>query len=129
MKTCSSCGTHVKTADCTCPHCGMTAACRSARAPVVALLGLALAGCTGKADDSAGSTADTSDSAAGADSAQDTAEFPPDQASYGAPPTDQDWDGYEVDVDCNDGDAAIHPGATETPGDRVDSNCDGNDDT
>lgn len=38
--------------------------------------------------------------------------------------TDADQDGYASDIDCDDGDASIHPGADETC-DGVDDNCDG----
>jgi hypothetical protein len=41
---------------------------------------------------------------------------------------DFDQDGYGVSVDCNDKNAAIHPGAIEIPDDKVDSNCNGDDD-
>ena len=56
------------------------------------------------------------------------------QPEYGVPDTgmytDNDGDGYsEADGDCDDDNASIHPGAEETPGDGIDSNCDGNDDT
>ena len=44
-------------------------------------------------------------------------------------PVDNDGDGYFQADDCNDDDASIHPGAEETAGDGVDSNCDGEDDT
>jgi hypothetical protein len=41
-------------------------------------------------------------------------------------PVDLDGDGYTVDDgDCNDGNAAVNPGATEVCGNWVDENCDG----
>lgn len=53
--------------------------------------------------------------------------------AYGVALTDADGDGY-IDAsmggdDCDDMNADIHPGALEKPGDGVDSNCDGDDDT
>ncbi len=41
------------------------------------------------------------------------------------PPPDQDHDGFTAGQDCNDLDAAVHPGAIEQPGNAVDENCDG----
>ncbi len=48
--------------------------------------------------------------------------------------TDADDDGYtrgddSAGGDCDDSDPNVHPGAEETAGDGVDSNCDGEDDT
>ena len=43
---------------------------------------------------------------------------------------DDDGDGFsEAEGDCDDSDPTVHPEAKETPGDDVDSNCDGEDDT
>ncbi|HEY7465671.1 MAG TPA: putative metal-binding motif-containing protein, partial [Dehalococcoidia bacterium] len=50
----------------------------------------------------------------------------------GCEASDADGDGYgaglRVDIDdCNDGNAAIHPGAADTAGNGVDEDCDGAD--
>ena len=42
-------------------------------------------------------------------------------------PADADRDGYSTVADCDDTDAAIHPGATEVCGDSVDQDCSGGD--
>lgn len=39
--------------------------------------------------------------------------------------TDNDGDGYCIDVDCDDNDATINPGSSEVCGDGKDNNCDG----
>ncbi|MCA9611369.1 MAG: peptidoglycan DD-metalloendopeptidase family protein [Polyangiales bacterium] len=42
-------------------------------------------------------------------------------------PVDLDGDGHNTSVDCDDADATRFPGATETCGDGVDQDCDGED--
>ena len=37
--------------------------------------------------------------------------------------TDADNDGYDASIDCNDGNAAVHPGVVEVCNDGIDNNC------
>lgn len=107
---CSACETLVFAGTCVCPHCGVKKACRGTGALGKAALAVglvaALTACEGGEDVETGV-----------------------QALYGVALVDNDGDGYDQGEDCNDDDDTIYPGATETAGDSVDSNCDGEDDT
>ncbi|MEK7705822.1 MAG: putative metal-binding motif-containing protein [Myxococcota bacterium] len=43
------------------------------------------------------------------------------------PPADTDHDGYTTQVDCDDANAAVHPGMAEVCGDTIDQDCSGSD--
>lgn len=93
------------------------------------LLSLTLTGCDlfrrlpkdGEANDS--NVVDTS--AEDTDTAEDSAEDSGEPPDSGEPVVDSDGDGYTAAIDCDDGNADIHPGALDVDFDGWDSNCDG----
>ena len=143
LVVCPKCQRHTLVSAQECSHCGSVVAGSGGqllKTAGAALLGLSMTACNGGDDDTgdqpqpAYGVIDTSDTADTGNQADYGVPDTGNQAEYGVPDTgmyeDNDGDGYsEAEGDCDDTNADIHPGATETPGDGIDSNCDGNDDT
>ena len=107
---CTACSTPKSSAEACCPTC--CTAKRAARTSLPQVLGVLGLGLTV--------------SACGDQDIQPEYGVAIDDTAY----EDTDNDGFSpLEGDCDDTDAAINPEATETPGDGVDSNCNGEDDT
>ena len=120
---CGSCHQHYMSESQQCPHCNHKARSSKISLGMAFLLGLSLSGCGNKTTD----TADTSGSSDTADSLPDDGV---DQPLYGVPDSgfapeygvemvDNDGDGWDSEVDCDDGDAAVFPGSAELDSDTA----------
>lgn len=74
----------------------------------------------GNDTDTSDETASDSDTGSGEDTAQDS-----EGGADTEPSTDADGDGFDADVDCDDDNLAVNPGASETRGNGVDDDCNG----
>ncbi len=70
---------------------------------------------------SGGDGTDDGDTPTGDSASEETADSAGDSGV--AAPVDVDRDGYTSDVDCDDDDPKVHPGAAEVPYDGVDNDC------
>ena len=114
LLACPHCATHMFAHGKKCPNCGRANPALGGqiqRTAGAALLGLALSAVVPGCNDGNNLSDDLT------------------QPEYGVAFIDDDEDGWSAPEDCDDGDENIHPEAEETPGDGVDSNCDGDDDT
>ena len=117
LQLCSVCNHHYVSTETSCPHCATRNFRPVHKASWAVLLGLGLTGCMETEKDTAADTGSTV--------------VEPDMAAlYGVPDMmDNDGDGYDSEIDCDDDNPDIHPDAEEIPGDGIDSNCNDDDDT
>ena len=100
LKNCPRCHNYFTHTDLQCPHCSSSSKPTFALTTAI-LLGLGSLGCGDKSTDSA--QEDTSTSIAEPSMALD----------YGVPWVDNDNDGWEEEVDCDDNNPFVFPGAAE----------------